>query len=77
MNFMEKTYIDNGITYYIDVDALNAELDIRRGKEGIQNYVDSLPQKDEMNMPSGRFVLDWTTKVDYSVAPEAPVRNFE
>lgn len=26
MNFMEKTYIDNGITYYIDVDALNAEL---------------------------------------------------
>lgn len=55
MNFMEKTYID--------VDALNAELDIRRGKEGIQNYVDSLPQKDEMNMPSGRSVLDWTTKV--------------
>lgn len=52
MNFMEKTYID--------VDALNAELDIRRGKEGIQNYVDSLPQKDEMNMPSGRSVLDWT-----------------
>ena len=63
MNLMEKTYIDNGITYYIDVDALNAELDIRRGKEGIQNYVDSLPQKDEMNMPSGRSVLDWTTKV--------------
>ena len=36
MNFMEKTYIDNGITYHIDVDALNAELDTRRGKEGMR-----------------------------------------
>jgi hypothetical protein len=39
MDFLEKTYVDNGITYYIDVEALSAELDIRRGKEGVQNLL--------------------------------------
>ncbi|WP_026508801.1 hypothetical protein [Butyrivibrio sp. MC2013] len=62
MDYLEKTYIDNGITYYIDIETLSAELDIRRGKEGIENYVKSLPKKDEENMPSGRAVLDWTKK---------------
>ena len=45
MDFLEKTYVDNSITFYIDVAALSAELDIRRGKEGVQNFVDSLPKK--------------------------------
>lgn len=62
MDFLEKTYIDNGIMYYIDVEALSAEIDLRRGEDGVQNYVDSLTKKDEMNMPSGRSVLDWIKK---------------
>ena len=36
MDFLEKTYIDNGITYYIDVEALSAEIDLRRGEDGVQ-----------------------------------------
>ena len=39
MDFLEKTYVDNSITFYIDVAALSAELEIRRGKEGVQNIV--------------------------------------
>lgn len=45
MDFLEKTYVDNNITFYIDVAALSTELDIRREKEGVQNFVDSLPKK--------------------------------
>ena len=45
MDFLEKTYVDNSITFYIDAEALSAELDIRRGKKGVQNFDDSLPKR--------------------------------
>ena len=60
MNFMEKTYIDNGITYYIDVEALSVEIDLRRGDEGVEKFINSLP--DSSDMPKGRTVLDWIKK---------------
>ena len=60
MDFLDKTYIDNGITYYIDVEALSVEIDLRRGEEGVEKFINSLP--DSSDMPKGRTVLDWIKK---------------
>lgn len=62
MDFLEKPYIDNdGEKYYIDVEALSVEIDLRRGEEGVEKYINSLPA-DPAVMPKGRTVLDWLKK---------------
>lgn len=60
MDILDKTYIENGITYYIDVEALSAEIDLKRGDEGVEKFVNSFPAK--LDMPKGRTVLDWIKK---------------
>lgn len=57
MLYTETKYMDDGDIYYIDIDALREEIDKKRGEDGVEKYVNSLPDKPDL--PKGRTVIDW------------------
>ena len=59
MLYTEKKYMDDGDIYYIDIDALKEVFDKKRVEDGVEQYVNSLP--DTTDLPKGRTVIDWFT----------------